>query len=126
MKRILVVEDDKATQDIYARKLRELGYEVEIAADGKVALSSANRNKPDLILMDLMLPGGMNGFDILNRLKNDPETEKVKVIVLTNLSSEAETAKDMKVDDYLVKSNTSIQEVVDTIQKHLGEPPAKA
>lgn len=125
MKRILVVEDDKATQDIYAHKLRELGYEVEIAVNGGVALSSANQHKPDLILLDLMLPGGMNGFDILNRLKSNPETEKIKVIVLTNLSSEAETARDMKVDDYLVKSNTSIQEVVDTIEKHLGEAAAK-
>ncbi len=124
MKQILIIEDDKQTQDLYRTKLEAEGYQVSTASDGQSALTAAEK-KPDLILLDLMLPGGMNGFDILNRLRQDPELAKIKVIVLSNLSSEAETAKDMGVSDYLVKANTSIQEVVDRIKSKLGNGESK-
>lgn len=121
MKRILIIEDDKATQDLYRIKLEAEGFEVMVAADGASGLTSATQGKPDLIVLDLMLPGGMNGFDVLSRLKQNPETAQIKIVVLSNLSSEAETAKDMGVADYLVKANTSIKEVVETIKRHLAQ-----
>src|SRR3989338_3538261 len=112
MNKILIVEDDKSTQDLYKMKLEAAGYTVDIAADGQAALTKATQGKPDLIVLDLMLPGGMNGFDVLNRIRQTPELKDIKVVVLTNLSSEAETAKDMGVYDYLVKANTSIDDVL--------------
>jgi CheY-like chemotaxis protein len=118
MKKVLIIEDDKQTQDLYRTKLEAEGYEVEVADDGKAALVAA-QHKPDLIVLDLMLPGGMNGFDVLNQLKQDPELSQIKIIVLSNLSSEAETARDMGVAEYLVKANTSIQEVIDRIKKNI-------
>lgn len=122
MKRILIVEDDKATQDLYRVKLEAEGFEVMVSADGASAITSATQGKPDLIVLDLMLPGGMNGFDILNRLKQNPDTAAIKVVVLSNLSSEAETAKDLGVVDYLVKANTSIADVVTTVKRNLEAP----
>lgn len=122
MQKILIIEDDKATQELYRVKLEAEGFEVMAASDGAQGITSATQSKPDLIVLDLMLPGGMNGFDILTRLKQNPDTAAIKVVVLSNLSSEAETARDMGVADYLVKANTSIADVIDTIKRNL---PAK-
>lgn len=119
MGKILIVEDDKPTQELYKVKLEASGYQVDLASDGQEAITKAGQQKPDLIILDLMLPGGMNGFDILTRLRQSDELKNTKVIVLTNLSSEAETAKDMGVYDYLVKANTSIDEVLDCVKKNI-------
>ncbi|MBI2051239.1 response regulator [Candidatus Roizmanbacteria bacterium] len=117
MKKVLIIEDDIVFQKIYQRKLREEGFEVLHAHVGKQGLELAKAQKPNLIMLDIMLPGGMNGFDVLEQLKNDMELKKVPVVVLTNLNNEEKTAKDLGASDYIVKADTSIKEVTEKVKK---------
>jgi two-component system phosphate regulon response regulator PhoB len=120
-KKILLVEDDNALASVYQSRLELEGFEVNRVANGEVALSSAVEFKPDLILLDAMMPK-INGFDVLDILRNTPETTNVRVIMLTALSQlkDKERAKELGADDYLVKSQVVISDVVDRIKHHLG------
>jgi DNA-binding response OmpR family regulator len=120
-KRILLVEDDDALANVYQTRLQAEGFEVRRVANGEDALANALSFKPDLILLDVMMPK-VSGFDVLDILRNTPETANVKVIMLTALSqdSDKERAKSLGVDDYLVKSQVVIADVVDRIKQHLG------
>ena len=120
-KKILLVEDDNALASVYQSRLELEGFEVNRVANGEVALSSAVEFKPDLILLDAMMPK-INGFDVLDILRNTPETQNVRVIMLTALSQlkDKERAKELGADDYLVKSQVVISDVVDRIKHHLG------
>ena len=120
IKKILVVEDETFLVKIYSVKLKKEGYDVAIATDGEEAVATAPRFDPDLILLDLILPK-MSGFEVLAKLKANPATAKVPVIVLSNLgqSEDVERAKTLGAIDYLIKSNFSIQEVVEKIKSVL-------
>lgn len=120
MKKILIVEDDLHLQVIYQESLAPLGAEVLLAITGAQGLQMAKEKKPDLIILDIMLPLGMNGFDVLEQLKRDPELKNIPVVVLTNLDSERKTALDIGAVDYLVKANTSIADVVARVKTLLG------
>ncbi len=120
-KKILLVEDDGALAGVYKSRLELEGFEVEHVANGELALSSAVEFKPDLILLDAMMPK-INGFDVLDILRNTPETMNVRVIMLTALSQpkDKQRAEELGADDYLVKSQVVISDVVDRIKHHLG------
>lgn len=120
-KKILVVEDDGALANVYKSRLELEGFEVEHVANGELALSKAIEFKPDLIVLDAMMPK-INGFDVLDILRNTPETMNVRVIMLTALSQpkDKERATKLGADDYLVKSQVVISDVVDRIKHHLG------
>lgn len=120
-KKILVIEDDLGLQRILREKLENLGLEVASAETGQAALNSVKNSIPDLILLDIMLPGGMNGFDVMEQLKKHETYKSVPVIVLTNLDTEQKTALDIGAIDYIVKPNTSIDEVVLKIKNHIQE-----
>ncbi len=121
-KKILLVEDDHALANVYSSRLELEGFEVKHVVNGEDALSSAMGYKPDLILLDVMMPK-ITGFDVLDILRNTPETSGVKIIMLTALSQskDRERAEQLGVDDYLVKSQVVIGDVVDRIKHHLGE-----
>lgn len=121
-KKILFVEDEMALHKTLGEFLKQEGYEVSDAMDGEVGLKMAREDKPDLILLDLVLPK-LHGFEVLKALKGDPETEDVPVIVLTNLEATAdiEKALEMGATTYLVKATYSLEEVVEKIKKTLGE-----
>lgn len=121
-KRILLVEDDDALANVYVMRLQAEGYEVRRVADGEDALSDAISFKPDLILLDVMMPK-VNGLDVLDIIRNTPETTNVKVIMLTALSQESdkERAESLGADDYLVKSQVVIADVMERVKHHLGE-----
>jgi DNA-binding response OmpR family regulator len=112
MKKILLVEDDDILQRMYQKRLQSEGYEVIQARDGKTGLSLAKSDQPDLILLDIMLPGGLNGFDVLEQLKRDQKTKDIAVLVLTNLDSEEKVAKEIGASGYLVKVNTKPDQVI--------------
>jgi CheY-like chemotaxis protein len=116
---ILAIEDEKQLTEVYLKKFEELGIEVVIAKTGKEALTLA-KQIPNLIILDIMLPGGMNGFDILKLLKQDTITSQIPVIILTNLDNEIETAKELGVVDYIIKSNTPIEKVVEKVRQVLN------
>ncbi len=119
--RILLVEDDDALAQVYASRLQLEGFDVRHVANGEDALSSAVEYKPDLILLDAMMPQ-ITGFDVLDILRNTPETANIRVIMLTALSQakDKERAEALGVDDYLVKSQVVIGDVVARIKHHLG------
>ena len=121
IKKILLVEDDDALASVYQTRLQAEGFDIRRVANGEEALATAIEYKPNLILLDVMMPK-VSGFDVLDILRNTPETTNVKIIMLTALSqdSDKERAESMGVDDYLVKSQVVIADVVDRIKQHLG------
>ncbi len=116
--RVLVVDDDITLRDMYAERLRAEGFEVEIAQDGEQGVDRANKFKPDVILLDIMMPK-INGFTVLDILKTTPELKDVPVVLLTALIQEDNKTKGLKAGaaDYIVKSETMPKEVVEKIQK---------
>ncbi len=122
MKRILLVEDDDALANVYLSRLEIEGFEVRRVANGEDALATTLNFKPDLILLDVMMPK-VSGFDVLDILRNTPETSNVKIIMLTALSqdSDKDKAEALGVDDYLVKSQVVITDVIERIRFHLSQ-----
>lgn len=119
--KILLVEDDEALAQMYKQRLEAEGFETEHVANGEDALSAAVRYRPDLILLDAMMPK-ISGFDVLDILRNTPDTANMHIIMLTALSQakDKERAENLGVDDYLVKSQVVIADVIDRIRHHLG------
>lgn len=120
-KKILLVEDDDALANVYMMRLQAEGFEVKRVPNGEDALAAAKEHKPDLVLLDAMMPK-VSGFDVLDILRNTPETANLKIIMLTALSQESDKqrAQGLGVDDYLVKSQVVISDVVERIKFHLG------
>lgn len=120
-KKILLVEDDDSLAAVYQTRLQAEGFDTRRVPNGEEALSNTLEYKPDLILLDVMMPK-ISGFDVLDILRNTPETAHIKIIMLTALSqdSDKQRAQELGVDDYLVKSQVVIADVVDRIKQHLG------
>lgn len=122
-KKILLVEDDEALAAVYKSRLELEGFETKEVNNGEKALSAAIEFRPDLVLLDIMMPK-ISGFDVLDILRNTPETANIRVIMLTALSQpkDKEKAQALGVDDYLVKSQVVIGDVVERIRHHLDMP----
>lgn len=120
MKKILFIEDESALQKTFGDILGQEGYEMISALDGETGLKLAKHKKPDLILLDLILPK-MHGIEVLKALKEDEETKDIPVIVLTNLENinDIEKTIELGATTYLVKANYSLEEVVEKIKKAL-------
>lgn len=127
MSKIMVVEDDASLREIYGIRITAEGYDVVSAGDGEEALAVAVREKPDLILSDVMMPK-ISGFDMLDILRTTPETANIKVIMMTALSAEDQRQRGERLgaDRYLVKSQVGIEDVINTIHEVLGDRPAPA
>jgi CheY-like chemotaxis protein len=127
MAKILLVEDDKSLREIYGVRLMAEGYQIVSAGDGEEALAMAIKERPDLIVSDVMMPK-ISGFDMLDILRSTTETKDVKVIMMTALSSEDQRARGeaLGADRYLVKSQVGIEDVVRTVHDVLGDSPAAA
>jgi two-component system phosphate regulon response regulator PhoB len=119
-KRILLVEDDDALANVYLIRLQAEGFDVHRVSNGEDALATALKYNPDLVLLDIMMPK-VSGFDVLDILRNTPGTSYVKIIMLTALGQESDIAraKALGVNDYLVKSQVVIADVVGRIRKQL-------
>lgn len=117
MAKILLVEDDSNLREIYGARLEAEGYEILSANDGEEALAIAVREKPDLIITDVMMPK-ISGFDMLDILRTTPETKDIKVIVMTALSQDADRkhGKDLGADNYIVKSQVTLDDVVNVVR----------
>lgn len=122
MAKILLVEDDQSLREIYSIRLTAEGFEIVSASDGEEALALAVKEKPDLILSDVMMPK-ISGFDMLDILRSTPETKDVRVIMMTALSSEDQRERGEKLgaDRYLVKSQVGIEDVVNAVHDVLGD-----
>ena len=127
MAKILLVEDDKSLREIYGVRLMAEGYEIVSAGDGEEALAMAIKERPDLIVSDVMMPK-ISGFDMLDILRSTTETKDVKVIMMTALSSDDQRARGeaLGADRYLVKSQVGIEDVVRTVHDVLADGVAAA
>lgn len=120
-KKILLVEDDTTLASVYRARLELEGFDIREVNNGEEALSATLEYRPDLIVLDAMMPK-ISGFDVLDILRNTPETGNVKIIMLTALSQpkDKERAESLGVDDYLVKSQVVISDVISRVKHHLS------
>lgn len=119
MNKILIIEDEPSLNKAYEEKLKP-EYELSFAIDGPEASQMLKKDTPDLVLLDIMLPGGKNGYDLLREIRQNPKTQKTPVIIVTNLpESERQTAMAEGATEFLLKANTSLEEIVAIIKKHL-------
>lgn len=121
MSKVLLVEDDINLREIYAARLTAEGHEMVVASDGEEALSKAVAEKPNLILLDVMMPK-ISGFDVLDILRSTEETKNTKVVMLSALSqqSDQERGEKLGADKYLIKSQITLEDVVETVKGMLG------
>lgn len=122
MTKILLVEDDKSLREIYGVRLLAEGYDIVSAGDGEEALAMAIKERPNLIVSDVMMPK-ISGFDMLDILRSTTETRGIKVIMMTALSSDDQRKRGemLGADRYLVKSQVGIEDVVRTVHEVLGD-----
>ena len=126
MAKILLVEDDNNLREIYEARLMAEGYTIVAAPDGEAALAVASKEKPDLVISDVMMPN-ISGFDMLDIMRNTPETANIKVIMLTALSQAEDEARaeSLGADRYLVKSQVTLEDIVNNAKVLLGDAPAE-
>lgn len=120
MSKVLLIEDDSLMVKMYNMKFTHDGFSVETALDGEEGLQKAKAVKPDVIILDIMLPR-MGGTEVLEKLRGDPKTADIPVIVLTNLNITEEDVvkcKDLGAKELLAKTEVTPQEVVDRIRKY--------
>lgn len=123
MKKILITEDDETLARMYKKKLEVGGYTVVVAYDGEEGVKMAKSEKPDLMLLDIMMPR-LDGFGVVKELKSKTETKDIPIIILTNLGTSdmfIDEAKILGVEAYLVKYKTSSTEVLEKVKEILGE-----
>jgi len=121
MKKILVIEDDKFLRELIAQKIMKEGYDMAEAVDGEKGIEAVKKEKPDLILLDLILPG-IDGFEVLARIKADPEIAKIPVIILSNLGQKDDIEKGLKMgaSDYLIKAHFTPAEIIAKVKTILA------
>lgn len=117
-KDILLVEDDALLIDIFTTKFKEEGYDLRVAEDGRKALEEVRAKKPDLIMLDFVLPQ-ITGREVLETIKKDPNLKDIKVIILSNLGQKLEVEEGLKMgaDKYLIKANYTPSQVVEEVKK---------
>ena len=121
MSKILIVEDDKFLRELIIRKLNAENFETVDAVDGEEGLRALKEGaKPDLILLDLILPG-IDGFEVLTRIKEDPVLASIPVIIFSNLGQREDVERGLKLgaDDYLVKAHFTPNEIVEKVKQVL-------
>ncbi|OGI83974.1 hypothetical protein A2997_00780 [Candidatus Nomurabacteria bacterium RIFCSPLOWO2_01_FULL_36_10b] len=119
-KNILIIEDDEFLLSLAVTKLQKAGYDVESAKDGEDGIKKLAETKPDLLILDLMLPH-IDGFEILKQIKSDTKFAGMRIVVFSNLGSDEDISKATKLgaNDYMVKSSFTLDELVAKIDEHL-------
>ena len=115
--RVLIIEDDTFLAGMYVTKLTLENFDVQLASDGLQGLKLIRETKPDIILLDILLPK-LSGFDILKAIKRNPQTKSVPVILLTNLGEKRDVVKglDLGAVDYLIKAHFTPGEIIEKIK----------
>jgi len=120
-KKILLVEDEEIMIGLLEKKLTQEGYEISVARDGEEGLKAMQQTKPDLILLDIVMPK-MGGFEVMEKMQKDPELKKIPVIIISNSGQPVEIGRAQKLGarDWLIKTEFDPQEVVDKVVKQIG------
>jgi len=121
-KKILLIEDEKIMVNLLEKKLTKEGYDVSVAWDGKEGLLKIREVKPDLILLDIVMPK-MGGFGVMEEVSKDKELKKIPIIIISNSGQpvELERAKELGVKDWLIKTEFDPQEVLNKVTKQIGK-----
>ncbi len=116
--KVLVVEDDKFLRELIAQKLSREGHDVKEAVDGEDGLVKVKEERPDIILLDLILPG-IDGFEVLAKIKEDPAVEDIPVVILSNLGQRDDVERGLKLGavDFLIKAHFTPGEIIEKIEK---------
>ncbi len=116
-KKILIIEDDKFLRELIAQKLIKEGYDIAEAIDGEKGIKAVGEEKPDLVLLDLILPG-IDGFEVLTKIKEDPKIAQVPVIILSNLGQKDDIERGLKMGavDYLIKAHFTPGEIIEKVK----------
>ena len=119
-RKVLIVEDDKFLRELIVKKVTTEGYEVSAAVDGEEGVKKAKETRPDLVLLDLILPG-IDGFEVLSQIKQDPGLASIPVIILSNLGQKEDVEKGLKLGatDYLIKAHFTPGEIIEKIKSTL-------
>lgn len=121
-KKVLIIEDEEILSKLLKNKLEDEGYEAEVALDGQEGLIKAKSFKPDLILLDIIMPK-VNGFEVLEKIKVDSELNKIPIIIVSNSGQpvELERAQKLGAVDWLVKTEFDPEEVIDKVIRQIGK-----
>ena len=121
MKKIIIVEDEEILRNLLQKKFLAEGYEVDIAEDGEVGLFKIKENRPDLIVLDIVMPK-MNGFEMLEEMQKDESLLGIPVIIVSNSGQpvEIDRAQKLGVKDWLVKTEFDPQEVIEKVIAQIG------
>lgn len=119
-KKILVAEDEAMISTMYKTRLEADGFEVLLASNGSEALAIAEKEKPDLILLDVIMPQ-LDGFAVLDKIKGDPKTKKTPILLITNLGTDEDKKKGEAkgAADYIVKANFTPDQISEKVKKYL-------
>ena len=119
-KTILIIEDDKFLRELIAQKLIKEGYRASEAVEGEEGLKKIQEEKPDLVLLDLILPG-IDGFEVLSRMKADPNLAQIPVVILSNLGQKEEIERGLKLGaiDFMIKAHFTPREIIEKVNSVL-------
>lgn len=119
---LLLIDDNPLLRGMYEAAFANRGLKVFFAHDGESGIKIAKEQKPHVILLDLLMPG-IDGFEVLKRLKEDPDTQNIKVVILTIIADQKHRTKAEKLGahDYLIKSELKLNEIVERVMKHFSE-----
>jgi len=122
MKKILLIEDEEIMIDLLQKKLIVEGYEVSTARDGEEGLKMVKKLKPDLVLLDIIMPK-KGGFEVMDEMKKDPELKNIPIIVISNSGQPVEIDRAQKLGamDWLIKTEFDPQEVIEKVKKQIGK-----
>lgn len=121
-KKILICEDEKVLANLLRKKLTQEGYEIFLALDGKESLAKMKEKKPDLVLLDIIMPE-MDGFEVMETMVKDKKLKDIPVIIISNSGQpvEIERAQKLGAKDWLIKTEFDPQEVIDKVVKQIGK-----
>lgn len=121
-KKLLLIEDEEIMIGLLQKKLSQEGYEVSVARDGEEGMKAMREIKPDLILLDIVMPK-MGGFEVMEEMNKDPELKKIPVIVISNSGQpvELDRAQKLGAKDWLIKTDFDPQEVIEKVIKQIGK-----
>jgi len=121
-KKVLIIEDEEILLDLLQKKLIKEGYEVSTSRNGEEGLKTMKETKPDLILLDIVMPK-MGGFEVMEEMRKDRELNKIPVIIISNSGQpvELDKAKKLGAKDWLIKAEFDPQEVIDKVVKQIGK-----
>ena len=126
MKKVLIIDDDEVLRDLLEKKLTRNDYEVQTAEDGEKGLKKIRKDKPDLVLLDIIMPN-MGGFDVLKEMNEDEDLKSIPVVIVSNSGQpvEIDKAKEMGVKDWVVKTEFDPEEVLKKVVDQIGKSENK-